>query len=51
MRKVEDEPLPEHIQKIFNEAQGGDHHHHHHHDHTHMGGHMDPYGMGHGWGG
>ncbi|KAI6681847.1 hypothetical protein NL676_035728 [Syzygium grande] len=51
VRKVEDEPLPEHIQKIFNEAQGGDHHHHHHHDHTHMGGHMDPYGMGHGWGG
>ncbi|KAK3436472.1 hypothetical protein EUGRSUZ_C01256 [Eucalyptus grandis] len=55
VRKVEDEPLPEHVQKIFNEAQGEDHHHHHHHDHDrdhdHMGGYMGAYGMGHGWGG
>ncbi|KAF8034353.1 hypothetical protein BT93_C0603 [Corymbia citriodora subsp. variegata] len=61
VRKVEDEPLPEHVQKIFNEAQGEDHHHHHdhdhdhdhdhHHGHAHMGGYMDAYGMGHGWGG
>ncbi|XP_030529975.1 protein AUXIN RESPONSE 4 [Rhodamnia argentea] len=48
-QKVEDEPLPEHIQKMFNEARGEDRHHHHHHGHAQMGGYMDAYGMGHGW--
>ncbi|KAF5182444.1 Auxin response [Thalictrum thalictroides] len=33
-RQVEEEPLPEHIQKMFDEAKSGDHHHdHHHHGH------------------
>ncbi|XP_057960489.1 protein AUXIN RESPONSE 4 [Malania oleifera] len=62
VRQVEEEPLPEHIQKMFEEAAaGGDHHHHHHghgghshhdgHAHDHAAGYMDAYGLGHGWGG
>ncbi|XP_021772936.1 protein AUXIN RESPONSE 4-like [Chenopodium quinoa] len=63
-RKAADEPLPEHIQKMLDEAKSGgnnDQHHghgsHSHHDgHTHGHGHhadyMDSYGLGqgHGWG-
>ncbi|KAL5712693.1 hypothetical protein ACHQM5_014838 [Ranunculus cassubicifolius] len=54
-RQVEEEPLPEHIQKMFDEAKTGDHlHNHHHHGHEHGGGHghssmpsyMDAYGLG-----
>lgn len=59
VRQVEEEPVPEHIQKMLDEAQGGDHHHHHHHhdhgahghghDHDHSDGYMNAYGLGHGW--
>ncbi|RWR72663.1 protein AUXIN RESPONSE 4 [Cinnamomum micranthum f. kanehirae] len=64
IRKIEEEPLPEHIQKMFDEATDTHHHHHHghhhshdhhhhdhgSHDHAHGAGFMDPYGVGHGWG-
>ncbi|KAK9291398.1 hypothetical protein L1049_019345 [Liquidambar formosana] len=60
VRQVEEEPVPEHIQKMFDEAKGSnhehDHHHHHghdghdHHGHAHGDGFMDAYGLGHGWG-
>ncbi|XP_077213769.1 alpha/beta-Hydrolases superfamily protein [Tasmannia lanceolata] len=59
--QIEEEPLPDHIQKMFDEADNGHHHHHHHHhhgahnphgdhDHVHSAGYMDAYGLGHGWG-
>ncbi|PIN07910.1 hypothetical protein CDL12_19521 [Handroanthus impetiginosus] len=51
-RQTVEEPIPEHLQKMFSEGIGSDdHHHHHHHDgHGHgHGGYMDAYGMGHGW--
>ncbi|XP_057722777.1 protein AUXIN RESPONSE 4 [Arachis stenosperma] len=59
VRKVEEEPIPEHIQKMFDEAKSGDHdhihHHHHHHDHDHHidahvhgAEYMDAYGLGEG---
>ncbi|KAF9618819.1 hypothetical protein IFM89_002687 [Coptis chinensis] len=57
-RQVE-EPVPEHVQKMLDEAKSGEHHHdHHHHGHEHHEGHghhhapsyMDAYGLGHGWG-
>ncbi|KAK6233122.1 hypothetical protein SCA6_003195 [Theobroma cacao] len=64
VRQVEEEPIPEHIQKMFDEAKDTDHHHHHHHhgqghghghsahghDHAHAAGFMDAYGLGHTWG-
>lgn len=61
VRKVEEEPIPEHIQKMLDEAKSSDHHHHHHHDHghghdghDHHDGHgadyMGAYGLGHGHG-
>ncbi|KAK4273460.1 hypothetical protein QN277_021857 [Acacia crassicarpa] len=57
VRKVEEEPIPAHIQKMFDEAKSSDHghdhdHHHHHHGHEHGGhggGYMDAYGLGGGW--
>ncbi|XP_028770824.1 protein AUXIN RESPONSE 4 [Neltuma alba] len=54
VRKVEEEPIPEHIQKMFDEAKDSDHDHdHHHHGHEHYGGHgagyMDAYGLDGGW--
>ncbi|KAL5980951.1 hypothetical protein ACLOJK_028871 [Asimina triloba] len=61
-RQIEEEPVPEHIQKMFDEANAGHHHHHHHdhghsghahyggHEHAHAAGYMDAYGLGHGWG-
>ncbi|KAK4595883.1 hypothetical protein RGQ29_014106 [Quercus rubra] len=57
VRKVEEEPIPEHIQKMLDEAKNSDHHHHHghggheHHDHAHVhgAGYMDAYGLGQGW--
>ncbi|XP_043717213.1 protein AUXIN RESPONSE 4-like [Telopea speciosissima] len=62
IRQVKDEPLPDHIQKMFDEAKDGAHESHHHHqshgghghhhgghDHVHAG-YMDAYGLGHGWG-
>ncbi|EEF49836.1 protein AUXIN RESPONSE 4 [Ricinus communis] len=48
-RKVEGESIPEHIQKMFEEAKEGDHHHHGH-AHLHASSYMDAYGLGHGWG-
>ncbi|KAK8542367.1 hypothetical protein V6N13_137060 [Hibiscus sabdariffa] len=61
VRQVEEEPIPEHIQKMFDEAKDSDHHHHHGHGHGHDHGHMahghdhaagfvDAYGLGHTWG-
>lgn len=55
-RQAEEEPMPEHIQKMLNEAKGNvqhdPHHHHHGHDrqddHAHAG-YADAYGLGHGW--
>lgn len=50
-----EEPVPEHIQKMLDEAKGHDHHHHHHHGdgehhvHAHTADFMDAYGLGHGW--
>ncbi|XP_048497712.1 protein AUXIN RESPONSE 4 isoform X1 [Beta vulgaris subsp. vulgaris] len=60
-RKDDHEPLPEHIQKMLDEAKAGGNHHHHGHDsHGHHDGHshgdgaqagyMDAYGLGHGHG-
>lgn len=60
VRKVEEEPIPEHIKKMLDEAEKNDHHHHHDHgddghDHHHHDGHghvhagyMDAYGLGQG---
>ncbi|XP_050225005.1 protein AUXIN RESPONSE 4 [Mercurialis annua] len=62
VRKVEEEPIQEHIQKMFDVTkEGGDNHHHHHHghgDHDHHHGHahiyapgyMNSFGLDHGWG-
>lgn len=56
VRQVEEEPVPEHIQKMFDEAKGSDddhahdHHHGHGHDHGHGTGFSDAYGLGAGWG-
>ncbi|KAE8706444.1 Protein AUXIN RESPONSE 4 [Hibiscus syriacus] len=52
VRQVEEEPISEHIQKMFDEAKDSDHHHHGHghgHDHDHAAGFMDAYGLGHAW--
>lgn len=62
VRKVEQESIPEHIQKMLDEAKNSGHdddHHHHHHSHDHGHGHdhygdahihganyMDAYGLG-----
>ncbi|XP_031260682.1 protein AUXIN RESPONSE 4 [Pistacia vera] len=62
VRQAKEEPIPEHIQKMFDEAKSGDHDHdhlhghgshdHHHggHDHGHAAGYMDAYGLGNAWG-
>ncbi|KAJ6434422.1 hypothetical protein OIU84_018019 [Salix udensis] len=66
VRRAEEEPIPEHVQKMLDEAKDGHHHHHHHghgghghhdghahahaHAHAHGAGYMDAYGLGHGWG-
>eukprot|EP00262_Sarcandra_glabra_P008266 TRINITY_DN21594_c0_g1_i1.p1 TRINITY_DN21594_c0_g1~~TRINITY_DN21594_c0_g1_i1.p1 ORF type:complete len:471 (-),score=55.28 TRINITY_DN21594_c0_g1_i1:322-1734(-) len=59
IRQNEEEPLPEHIQKMFDEAKNNPHqhhhdHHHHHshgdHNHVHEANYMDAYGLGQGWG-
>ncbi|XP_027352169.1 protein AUXIN RESPONSE 4 [Abrus precatorius] len=61
-RKVEQEPIPDHIQKLLDEAKSNGHDHHlhahahdHDHDHNHYGdahihgaNYMDAYGLGHG---
>lgn len=55
VRKVEEEPIPEHIQKMLDEAKCSDHHHHDHgdghdHHHSHGASYPDAYGLGHGHG-
>ncbi|RAL52501.1 hypothetical protein DM860_007358 [Cuscuta australis] len=59
IRQSEEETVPEHVQKMINEAQdtGHDDNHHHNHGHEHYNAHhghahagyMDAYGLGHGW--
>ncbi|KAG2685692.1 hypothetical protein I3843_10G130800 [Carya illinoinensis] len=61
VRKVEEEIIPEHIQKMFDDAKSSHddpHHHHHHHGghdhhdshaHAHAAGYMDAYGLDRGW--
>lgn len=56
------DPIPEHIQKMFDESQSGAQHYHHNHDHDHAqsvneghthdhaAGYMDAYGLNDGWG-
>eukprot|EP01018_Ginkgo_biloba_P011572 Gb_01347 [translate_table: standard] len=64
VRSVVEEPLPEHVRRMFDEVKSDHHHgqshlhshgHHHQHDHhhgdhghSHGGGFMDGYGLGHG---
>ncbi|XP_048424504.1 protein AUXIN RESPONSE 4-like [Pyrus x bretschneideri] len=55
VRKVEEEPIPEHIQKMLDEAKISNHHHHDHgdghdHHHSHGASYPDAYGLGHGHG-
>ncbi|CAN1232888.1 Protein AUXIN RESPONSE 4 [Linum perenne] len=56
VREAEGKAVPEHIQKMLDEAkQNPDHHHHHHghsgHDHAHgSDGYADAYGLGQAWG-
>ncbi|KAH9323617.1 hypothetical protein KI387_018256, partial [Taxus chinensis] len=60
VKVVTEEPLPEHIQRMFDEASGDHHdshhnhahnhqhvHHHGDHGHSHDSGYMDGYGLGH----
>ncbi|CAN1356641.1 Protein AUXIN RESPONSE 4 [Linum perenne] len=55
VREAEEKAVPEHIQKMLDEAkQNPDHHHHHHghsgHDHAHgSDGYADAYGLGQAW--
>jgi len=65
VRQSEEEPVPEHIQKMIEESRGSlhhhphshdvlgghehDHNHGHGHDHAHAAGYVDAYGLGHGW--
>lgn len=56
-RQVVEEPIPEHIQKMLDEAQNSDDHHHHahgahdhHHGHDNTAGYLDAYGLNSGWG-
>ncbi|BAT88076.1 hypothetical protein VIGAN_05151600 [Vigna angularis var. angularis] len=41
VRKVEEESIPEHIQKVLDEAKNSGHDHHHHHSHGHGHDHHD----------
>lgn len=57
IKEVVEEPIPEHIQKMLDEAKAGDHHHnghdHGHHDsngHPEAAGYMSAYGLGQAWG-
>ncbi|KAJ8751912.1 hypothetical protein K2173_000658 [Erythroxylum novogranatense] len=60
VRQVDEESIPEQIQKIVDETKENmnvnhqHHHHHHHHHHGHSHGHtadyMNAYGLGPGWG-
>ncbi|KAL1225428.1 Protein AUXIN RESPONSE 4 [Cardamine amara subsp. amara] len=49
IRQVAEEPIPEKVQKVLDEAKaGGDHDHHHGHGHAHAG-YTDAYGLGEEW--
>ncbi|ESQ29758.1 hypothetical protein EUTSA_v10023440mg [Eutrema salsugineum] len=49
IRRVAEEPVPEKVKKVLEEAKaGGDHHHHHDQGHAHAG-YTDAYGLGEGW--
>lgn len=59
VRKVQEEPIPERVQKLLDEAEQSGHHGHvhghGHEDHSHNvhgagAGYPDPYGLGHGHG-
>lgn len=41
VRKVEEESIPEHLQKMLDEAKSSGHDHHHHHSHGHGHDHHD----------
>ncbi|CAD5196031.1 protein AUXIN RESPONSE 4-like isoform X1 [Musa acuminata AAA Group] len=51
-KKILEEPPPEHIKRLFDEASDEYHHHHHHHGHghDHAAAYVDMYGIGQGWG-
>lgn len=51
VKQKKEEPLPEHIQKMFDGGSDGDHdhhHHHHHHGQEHATGYFEMYGLGQG---
>ncbi|ERN00830.1 protein AUXIN RESPONSE 4 [Amborella trichopoda] len=49
IREMKEDPIPEHIRKMFDEAKDSSNHHHHGGDfHGHQAGYMDAYGLGHG---
>lgn len=59
VQQVVEDPIPEHIQKMFDESQSGAHHHHDHaqgvgeghaHGHDHAAGYVNAYGLNDGWG-
>lgn len=60
VQQVVEDPIPEHIQKMFDESQNGAHHHHHDHahpvaeghahGHDHAAGYVNAYGLNEGWG-
>uniref|UniRef100_A0A1D1YBD3 Protein AUXIN RESPONSE 4 n=1 Tax=Anthurium amnicola TaxID=1678845 RepID=A0A1D1YBD3_9ARAE len=50
VKQIEQEPFPEHIQKMFDEDSESTDHHHHGHNHDHHAGSLGAYGFGHGWG-
>lgn len=60
VKQIVEDPIPEHIQKMFDESQNGAHHHHHDHaqgvakGHAHghdlAAGHVNAYGLNDGWG-
>ncbi|KAJ4719468.1 Protein auxin RESPONSE 4 [Melia azedarach] len=60
VRQFEEEVIPEHIQKMLDEAKSSGHHHDHRHSHghghdhqdghAHAAGYMDAYGLGDAWG-
>ncbi|CAA7027558.1 unnamed protein product [Microthlaspi erraticum] len=43
IKRVSEEPIPENVQKLLDEAKAGGDHHHHHHAHA---GYTDAYGLG-----
>ncbi|KAL0921681.1 hypothetical protein M5K25_008778 [Dendrobium thyrsiflorum] len=48
IKRIEEDTVPDHMQKMFEEASNQDHHHHGH-DQDYGLGYMGMYGLGHGW--